>query len=92
MAGCARIASDCVLFGPRDRHPLQRRDHHARELIEVLLTFATAQINAEARGIELGIHNAGALHGLLGGAYGEAGVAPLILPALRVFARVRASM
>ena len=42
-----------------------------REAIEILLPFAAAQIDAEPRGIELGVQHARVVHRLLGGAGGE---------------------
>ena len=66
---------------------LQRGDHHVAEVVEILLAFAGAEVNAEAIGLDAREH-AGIVDGLLGRADGELGVAAALLPLGRVFAHV----
>ncbi len=60
---------------------LEGGDHHVAEVVEILLAFAGAEVDAEAVGVD-GADDAGIVHGLTGGADGELGVAAALFPDL----------
>ena len=62
-------------------------DHHVAEVVEVLLTFAGAEVDAEVIGVD-GAQYAGIVHRLPGGADGELRVPAALLPNGRVFADI----
>ena len=66
---------------------LEGGDHHVAEVVEVLLAFAGAEVDAEAVGIDRA-EDAGVIDGLPGGADGEPRVAAALFPHGRVFADV----
>ena len=71
-----------------ERVAIEGAGHHAAKAGEILLAFAAAEIDAEARGIAMVFVEAGVLHRLLGGAGGEARVAAAIFPAVGIFAGI----
>ena len=60
---------------------LEGGDHHVAEVVEVLLAFAGAEVDAEAIGVDRA-EDAGIVHGLAGGADRELGVAAALFPQL----------
>ena len=65
---------------------VQRAGHHVGEVVEILLPFAAAEIDAEAIGLDACSSMPGGVDRLLGGAGGESCAARDISSASRIFA------